>query len=278
MRISIVGLGLIGGSMALDLKASGFATEVIGVDISESHCQQALQRNLVDRILPIEQAIDQSELIILAMSVHHIIKTLPQVLDQVESQVVIDVGSTKQLISEAVKDHPKRANYLGTHPMAGTEFSGPQAALKNLFRNKVVIFCDVQESSKSAILIANEVYDCLRMPIVKMTSRQHDKHVAYVSHISHISSFALALTVLKKEKDEQHILNLASGGFDSTVRLAKSNPEMWSSIFVQNSENAIEVLDNYVTQLKKLRKAIESRDLHLLNSIIMEANKIKKIL
>jgi prephenate dehydrogenase len=278
MRISIVGLGLIGGSMALDLKSNGFASEVIGVDVNELHGQEALSMGLVDRVLPLDLALDQSEVMILSIPVQHIADILPQLLDQVEDQVVLDVGSTKQVISEAVKNHPNRSNYVATHPMAGTEFSGPQAAIKNLFRNKVVVFCDVNQSSRRAIVIANEIYDCLGMPIVKMTSKQHDKHVAYVSHISHISSFALALTVINKEKDERYILNLASGGLNSTVRLAKSNPEMWTPIFMQNSENAVEVLDNYISVLQEFRIAIESGDFQRLNDIMKEANKIRKIL
>lgn len=264
--------------MALDLKASGYASEIIGVDTNEEHCKEALQTMLVDRILPLEQAIYRSEVIILAMPVNHIVNVLPKVLDKTQTQTIIDVGSTKQLISEAVDDHPKRPNYVATHPMAGTEFSGPQAAIKNLFRNKVVVFCDVNRSKKKAITIANEIYDCLGMPVIKMTSRQHDKHVAYVSHISHISSFALALTVLQKEKDERYILSLASGGFNSTVRLAKSSPEMWAPIFMQNSKYAVEVLDNYITVIQEFRAAIESQDLQVLRNIIVEANKIKKIL
>ncbi len=278
MRISVVGLGLIGGSMALDLKANGFASEIIGVDYNEEHCDEALSIKLVDRILSIDLALEQSEVMILATPVQHIVKLLPEVLNKVKSQVIIDVGSTKYPASECVRDHPSRGNYVATHPMAGTEFSGPTAAIKNLFRNKVAIFCDVDLSSKKAIYIANDIFDCLGMPIVKMTSKQHDLHTAYVSHISHVSSFALALTVLKKEKDAQNIFNLASGGFDSTVRLAKSSPEMWTPILAQNAKNIISVLDNYISELIQFRKAIETQDTDALNRIIGEANKIRKIL
>ena len=278
MRISVVGLGLIGGSMALDLKANGFASEIIGVDYNEEHCDEALSIKLVDRILSIDLALEQSEVMILATPVQHIVKLLPEVLNKVKSQVIIDVGSTKYPASECVRDHPSRGNYVATHPMAGTEFSGPTAAKRNLFRNKAAIFCDVDLSSKKAIYIANDIFDCLGMPIVKMTSKQHDLHTAYVSHISHVSSFALALTVLKKEKDAQNIFNLASGGFDSTVRLAKSSPEMWTPILAQNAKNIINVLDNYISELIQFRKAIEAQDTEALNDIISEANKIRKIL
>jgi len=278
MRISVVGLGLIGGSMALDLKANGLASEIIGVDYNEKHCHEALGIKLVDRILPIDLALEQSDVMILAIPVQHIVQVLPEVLNKVKSQVVIDVGSTKYPVSESVKNHPLRGNYVATHPMAGTEFSGPTAATKNLFRNKAAIFCDVDRSSKNAIYIANDIYNCLGMPIVKMTSKQHDLHTAYVSHISHVSSFALALTVLKKEKDAQNIFNLASGGFDSTVRLAKSSPEMWTPIFAQNSDNIITVLDLYIRELQRFRKAIETQNTEALNDIISEANMIRKIL
>jgi len=278
MRISIVGLGLIGGSMALDLKSNGLATKVVGVDINEEHCKAALRLKLVDEVVTLDEAIKQSDLIILATPVQYTMELMPTILDQVKSQIVIDVGSTKYEISEIVKNHPQRKNYLATHPMAGTEFSGPMAAKKNLFRNKAVIFCDVDLSSKKAIDLVNDIYDCLGMPIIKMTSKQHDLHTAYVSHISHISSFALAQTVLKKEKEAQHIFNLASGGFDSTVRLAKSSPEMWAPIFTQNAKNILSVLDKYISELEAFREAIEAKDSQVLVDIMTEANKIKKVL
>ncbi len=278
MRISVVGLGLIGGSMALDLKKNGFASEIIGVDINEKHCEEALSIKLVDRILPIDLALEQSDIMILAIPVQHIVKVLPEVLNMVKSQVIIDVGSTKQLTSESVKHHPSRGNFVATHPMAGTEFSGPTAAINNLFRSKAVIFCDVELSSSEALKLVSDLYFCLGMPIINMNSQEHDLHAAYVSHISHISSFALALTVLKKEKDAQNIFNLASGGFDSTVRLAKSSPEMWTPIFTQNAENVLNVLDTYISELIQIREAIETQNTEALNDIISEANKIRKIL
>ena len=278
MNISILGLGLIGGSMALDLKSSGFASRIYGFDNNETHCQLAVDLGLVDQILPPEQSLQQSDLLILAVPVQHIVKVLPELLGQVSSQVIIDVGSTKRPAIETVKDHPFRSNYVATHPMAGTEFSGPTAAIKDLFRNKVTIFCDVEQSSKHALDLTTEMYQSLGMPIIKMNSTDHDLHAAYVSHISHISSFALALTVLKKEKDAENIFHLASGGFDSTVRLAKSSAEMWTPIFTQNSGNVISVLDTYISELQQFRKAIETQDAEGLKKIIKEANQIRKIL
>ena len=278
MKVSIVGLGLIGGSMALDLKSSGFASHVIGVDIDQQHCQQAMDLRLVDEVLPLDLALSQCDLMVLAVPVQHIVQLLPKVLDQVKDQVVMDVGSTKKNTSDAVRKHPKRLNYVATHPMAGTEYSGPSAAIPCLFRDKVTIFCDVELSSARAVEIATSLYHQLGMPVIEMTSKEHDLHAAYVSHISHISSFALALTVLKKERDTQNIFNLASGGFDSTVRLAKSSAAMWTPIFTQNAENVLNVLDTYINELQQFRKAIEQNDSDSLNEIIAEANKIRKIL
>jgi len=278
MRISIVGLGLIGGSMALDLKAGGFASEVIGVDINQQHCQEAVRRQLVDEIMSLDQALLHCDIMILAVPVHYIIKMLPSILDQVTDQTVIDVGSTKQMAADSVKNHPNRPYYVATHPMAGTEFSGPGAAIPELFKGKVTIFCDVALSSSKAVNTATALYKCLKMPIIEMNSREHDLHAAYVSHISHISSFALALTVLKKEKDTENIFNLASGGFDSTVRLAKSSAAMWTPIFTQNAENVLNVLDTYISELKLFRAAIEQHDAEALNKFIEEANKIRRIL
>lgn len=264
--------------MALDLKANGFASEITGVDTNSEHCEKAIRLQLVDRIASIDQALAQSEMMILAMPVQHIAQILPKILNQVDEQVILDVGSTKQLTSEKVKNHPKRGNFVATHPMAGTEFSGPSAAVKNLFRDKVTIFCDAELSSPEALRLATGLYENLGMPIIQMNSREHDLHAAYVSHISHISSFALAMTVLKKEKDAQNIFNLASGGFDSTVRLAKSSAEMWTPIFTQNAQNVINVLDTYISELRQFRKAIENQDSEALNNFIAEANRIRRIL
>jgi len=278
MRISIVGLGLIGGSMALDLKACGLASEVIGVDRNPEHCEEALKLKLVDQVLSLEEALPLSELVILAIPVQHIVELLPSILDKVSNQVVIDVGSTKEEVSQKVRNHPNRSQFVATHPMAGTEFSGPSAAVIGLFRNKVTIFCDIALSSPQARELVTEVYTQLGMPIIEMESKEHDLHAAYVSHISHISSFALALTVLKKERDTENIFNLASGGFDSTVRLAKSSAAMWTPIFQQNAQNVISVLDTYIAELKQFRAAIENQDAEALNQIITEANKIRRIL
>ncbi len=278
MNVAVVGLGLIGGSMAIDLKKSGFASKLVGIDLEESHVQQALDLKIIDEAGSLESAVEACDLIILAVPVQHIVELLPKVLDQVSTQVVIDVGSTKQVIADLVRAHPNRQRYVATHPMAGTEFSGPQAAITGLFKNKVSIICDVEDCAIEAVKLVNDLYEHLDMPTMSMSAQDHDLHAAYVSHISHISSFALALTVLKKEKQQYNIFSLASGGFDSTVRLAKSSKEMWTPILNQNAKNVLSVLETYMGELDRFRKAIESGDLVTLDALITDANKIRKVL
>ena len=278
MKIAIVGLGLIGGSMALDLKKTGFASQVVGVDHQTKHADRALELGVVNEVMPLDQAIAACEVIILAIPVQSIASLLPTVMDQVDRQSVIEVGSTKQQIVDSIASHPKRARFLSTHPMAGTEFSGPDAAIHDLFQDKTVIFCDSDRTSQQTVSVISKLYEALGMRIIHMDALNHDLHAAYVSHISHISSFALALTVLQKEKDETNIFNLASGGFDSTVRLAKSASSMWTPIFQQNAENILNVLDTYIQELYRFRKAIETQDPAGIDLLIRKANEIKKIL
>ena len=237
MVVTIVGIGLIGGSMAISLKEGGFASTIIGVDNQKENIDKAFRRRLIDEAMPLEEAVRKSDLVILAIPVNAIVKILPKVLDVIEDQVVVDVGSTKLQVMDAVTNHPKRANFVGSHPMAGTEFSGPEAAVPNLFDYKCTVLCDVEKNEDSAVQIVKKMYKFLKMNIIYLNAKEHDIHAAYVSHISHISSFALALTVLEKEKDEGRIFELASGGFSSTVRLAKSSADMWTPIFEQNRDN-----------------------------------------
>ena len=199
-------------------------------------------------------------------------------LDQVDRQVVIDVGSTKMRLLETVKGHPRRGRYVATHPMAGTEHSGPEAAIPNLFDHKCTVLIDVEDSDPDALEQARRLYESIPMRLVELNSRLHDVHTAYVSHISHISSFALALTVLAKEKDESQIFELASGGFDSTVRLAKSSPDMWIPIFRQNRDNVLDVLDEHINQLARFRSLLIKQDFDTFYQLIQEANQIRRIL
>jgi prephenate dehydrogenase len=278
MRVVIIGLGLMGGSAAIDLKKRGFAEVVIGVDSNRLHAETALHIGLVDEIASLDDAISKSDLIILAVPADVAVKMLPKILDRVNDQLVTDMCSTKEMLCQVVKYHAKRQNYIASHPMAGTEFSGPWAAIPGLFDGKAVIFCDAEESGIRSLAAVRRMYETLNMRPVFMDSSSHDRHAAYVSHISHISSFALALTVLDQEKNEKHIFDLASGGFDSTVRLAKSSAEMWSPIFEQNADNVVAVLDTYIEKLNRFRNAITEHDTGKISGLIEKSNKIKKIL
>jgi prephenate dehydrogenase len=278
MKIAIVGLGLIGGSMAIDLKKRGWAHYIIGVDSDKLHAETAQKIGFVDELMNLEEAVDASELVILATPADAVLTLLPKVLDAIKEQIVTDVCSTKVNISERIKFHENRKNYVSAHPMAGTEYSGPWAAVSGLFDGKAVIYTDAEDSDEKALTKVKSLFDALNMRPLYMSAYNHDTHVAYVSHISHISSFALALTVLEKEKNERNIFNLASGGFDSTVRLAKSSADMWTPIFMQNGDNVITVLETYINKLLDFKQAIEDDNKQKMSDLIKKANKIKKVL
>ncbi len=278
MKITIIGVGLIGGSMALDLKKRGFTTKVFGVDNCTNNLQKAKQIGFIDDIKTLEEGVNLADIVILAVPVDAAIKILPKILDKLNNQIVIDVCSVKKSLIDSVKNHKKRKQYVACHPMAGTEFFGPEAAVSELFDNKVNIICNREENCQEAIEKTEKLFTCLKMKLIYMNGEKHDKHVAYVSHISHISSFALAITVLDVEKEEKQIFNLASGGFDSTVRLAKSSKNMWSPIFQNNSENILEVLDNYIFQLEKIKSSIKNNNNSEIIEFIEKANQIKKII
>ena len=283
MQIGIVGLGLIGGSMAIDLKRKGFAQKVVGVEADSVNAAAAKQIGLVDEIVTFEECVAECDIVVLAVPVGAAVRLLPKVLDayqaaQAEDKVVIDVCSTKEMLAESVKYHPCRKQYVATHPMAGTEYSGPWAAMPGLFDGHACIICDAQESSSKAVRKIEALYDALNMRSIHMNSSNHDVHTAYVSHISHVTSFALALTVLDKEKDEKHIFDLASGGFSSTVRLAKSNPDMWVPILTQNRDNVLHVMDTYIEKMNAFRQAIAEGDEDAIRGLIDEANRIRRII
>jgi len=278
MVVTIIGIGLIGGSMAISLKENGFASKIIGVDRSQENLDKAVRRRLIDEDMDLENAIQQSDIIILSIPVNAMLQVLPKVLDLVENQVVMDVGSTKFELMESIQNHPNRKQFVGTHPMAGTEFSGPEAAIPNLFEHKTTVICDAKKSNQTAVDLIEKLYKSLEMNVIHMGSKNHDIHTAYVSHISHISSFALALTVLEKEKDEKAILNLASSGFSSTVRLAKSSAEMWVPVFQQNRDNVLDVLDEHINSLSKFRTFLIKKDFQKIHELILQSNEIKRIL
>ena len=275
-------MGLIGGSMAIDLKRKGFAQEVLGVEAEPLNAAAAQKIGLADRVVPLQECVEESDLIILAVPVGAAVKMLPEILDIFASQnaekVVIDVCSTKEHLSRAVKYHKARKQYVATHPMAGTEYSGPWAAMPGLFDGHACIICDAEESSPKAVQTVERLYDTLNMRTIYMNSSNHDVHTAYVSHISHVTSFALALTVLDKERDEKHIFDLASGGFSSTVRLAKSSPDMWIPILTQNRDNVLQVMDTYIEKMNAFRKAIAEGDEEAVRTLIEDANRIRRII
>ncbi len=278
MILTIVGTGLIGGSMALALKEKGVVSKVIGVDNNEEHLRTAKKLKLIDLSASLEESVKMGDIIVLATPVDVVEKLLPQILDSITNQVVIDVGSIKQAVVDVVKDHSKRGRFVATHPMWGTEYSGPEAAVKGAFAGKATVICNKEQSDSDALKKAEELYKNLEMELLYMNAEEHDTHVAYVSHISHITSFALANTVLEKEREEDAIFSLASAGFESTVRLAKSNPAMWVPIFMQNRENVLDVLNEHISQLRKFKNCLEKENYDYLLELIQRANSIKKII
>ena len=306
--VGIIGLGLIGGSMALDLKRRGFANRVIGVEKEPVNASAAEKIGLVDEIVSYEDCVAQADIIVVAVPVGAAVRIVCDILDRFQQageedspscrsatlsgqmsgespsparwkeKIVIDVCSTKEQICQATYYHPCRGQFVSTHPMAGTEYSGPWAAMPNLFDGRACIFAYAEDSSPKAIKTIEELYDALNMRPIRMNATQHDVHTAYVSHISHVTSFALALTVLDKEKDEKHIFDLASGGFSSTVRLAKSSADMWVPILTQNRDNVLHVMDTYIEKMQQFRQAVEDYDEDRIRQLIEEANRIKKII
>jgi prephenate dehydrogenase len=279
MNVTIIGLGLIGGSIAIDLRKAGLATYLRGVDAVEDNATTAVDLRLVDEAGPLAEMVRPADLVIIAIPVHAVASLLPEVLHSVNATtVVIDAGSTKSAICKSVAAHPKRAQFVAAHPIAGTENSGPQAAFSGLFINKTNIICEQQKSSAQALATARTVFEALGMKTIFMDPEEHDKHVAYVSHLSHVTSFLLGQTVLDIEKDEKNIAMLAGSGFASTVRLAKSSPDMWAPIFEQNMEYLSQALQEYILHLQRFQYHLLKRDVAELHRTMTEANQIRKIL
>ena len=279
MKATVIGLGLIGGSFALSLKEKGLCDVVTGIEHSPSNAQKALELGLVERIVTIDEAIAESDLIVLATPVDTIPIMATKILNRIsEKQIVMDMGSTKQELCEITMLHPRRGRLVATHPMWGTENSGPEAAEHNAFKGRTVVICEKEQTDSDALQVVEHIYQSLGMPIRYMSAEEQDTHCAYVSHISHITSFALALTVLEKEREEEHIFDLAAGGFESTVRLAKSLPQTWAPIFLGNKYNVLDVLREHIHQLQILRRMIERDDREGLIEAMKRANKIREIL
>ncbi|MCK5730269.1 MAG: prephenate dehydrogenase [Draconibacterium sp.] len=278
MRTTIIGLGLIGGSMAKDLRKSKFATELIGVDVNEVHAKKAVEIGLVDRIESLNKGIKNTDIIILAIPVDKELQILSEILDGIsENTTVIDLGSTKKIIVDSVKDHPKRRNFIPAHPMSGTENSGPNAAIENLFKGKIAILCDQQDSGPQHVALVEKMFQTLGMDIAYMTADEQDHSTAFVSHLPHAAAYSLANAVQSKE-DRNIIFDLASGGFRSTVRLAKSSGAMWHPIFQQNRKYVVESMDVYIKHLQEFRDCMKNEDDDKLWDLISNANKIRGIL
>jgi len=279
MKVTIVGLGLIGGSMAIDIRKAGLATELIGVDINSRYIQEAQSLGLVDRILPEDKALNIADLVILAIPVNTLGALLPSILDTIrDNAVVIDAGSTKGQICRTVSSHSRRSQFVAAHPLAGTENSGPTAALAGLFSGKTNIICERERSSEYALAVAEKLFNALGMNTIYMEPDEHDRHVAYVSHLSHVSAFLLGHTVLDIEKDEKQIFSLAGSGFASTVRLAKSSPDMWAPIFEQNMEYLSQALMEYIMHLQRFHYHLMKKDTKEIYKIMTKANEIRRVL
>jgi len=277
--VTIVGVGLISGSFSLALKERALVKKVIGVSRTAASAQKAIELGLIDEVLPLEEAVKQADLIYIAIPVDATIGVMQQVMDMItDKQIVADAGSTKQALCAALASHPMRHRFVATHPMWGTEYSGPEAAVRNAFAGRSCVICEKEKSDAAAVATMEEIYRQLGMHLAYMDADSHDMHTAYISHISHITSFALANTVLEKEKEEDTIFELAGGGFESTVRLAKSNPAMWVPIFKQNREHVLDVLNEHISQLRKFKACLEKENYDYLQELIEQANKIKRIL
>ncbi|MFN4763807.1 prephenate dehydrogenase [Gillisia sp. Q332] len=277
-NIHVIGIGLIGGSFALDLKAFYPQAKIVGIDNCEAHLEKARELGIIDKSAELED-VAGSDLVIIAVPVDAGIGLLKKVLDQIgDHTLVIDAGSTKEKICTEVATHPKRRNFLAAHPISGTEFSGPEAAVSELYRNKTMIICEVEKTAFKLQEKALEIFRHLGMRIRYMDAKSHDKHIAYVSHLSHISSFMLGKTVLEKERNERDIFDMAGSGFASTVRLAKSSPAMWSPIFQQNRENILETLTEYISNLNQFKSLMEENNFEEVYREMEKTNHIKSIL
>ena len=278
MNIFVIGIGLIGGSMAKDIKQIMPDAKIYGIDTNDTHLEEAFALNIIE-LKSSYADLGIANMVIVSIPVDVLVTELPKILDAVNDDcVVFDGGSTKSLICKQLQDHPKRRNYLACHPIAGTEFSGPSAAIEGLYKGKTNIICEVEKTAFKLQERALELFQKMGMRIRYMNPEAHDKHIAYVSHLSHISSFMLGKTVIDKEKNERDIFDMAGSGFESTVRLAKSSPAMWTPIFKQNKENVIETLEEYIQNLKKFKQMLLEEDYKGIYNEMNQTNKIKEIL
>ncbi len=278
MNVVIIGIGLIGGSFAKDIKQLFPEAHIIGVDKNDSHLDEALELNLIDEKGDYGN-LKSADVVYVSIPVNALVHELPKILDAVgDETVVMDAGSTKRLICESVADHPNRRNFMACHPIAGTEFSGPSAAINGLYEGKTNIICEIEKTAFKLQEKALDIFQKMQMRIRYMNPEAHDKHIAYVSHLSHISSFMLGKTVIQKEKNERDIFDMAGSGFESTVRLAKSSPDMWTPIFEQNRDNVVETLEEYIQNLENFKQLLLNQDYDKVYTEMSDTNKIKQIL
>ncbi len=278
MNVFIIGIGLIGGSLAKDIKQLYPNAKIYGVDTNKDHLEQAMALNLID-LKSSYADLPLADVVVVSIPVDVLVSELPRILDGINhGAVVFDAGSTKSQVCKAVEDHPKRRNFLACHPISGTEFSGPSAAIQGLYEGKTNIICEVEKTAFKLQEKALHLFQQLGMRIRYMNPEAHDKHIAYVSHLSHISSFMLGKTVIEKEKNERDIFDMAGSGFESTVRLAKSSPDMWTPIFEQNKQNVVETLEEYIRNLQQFKQMLLDENFEGIHKEMDNTNKIREIL
>ena len=278
MKVGIIGLGLIGSSLALKISEAYNDITIYGEDISESNLNYTIENRIINNKLE-EKDYSKLDILFVAIPVDQVLKVLSPILDKVgENTLVVDLGSTKKPICDLVNSNQNRRKFLAAHPIAGTEFSGPMSADSSLFDNKTIILCETEKTENRLLNIAKDLFLSIGMSIKEMTADEHDKHIAYVSHLSHITSFMLGKTVMDKEKDEETIYDMAGSGFESTVRLGKSSPSMWTPIFNQNKKNIIDALDEYLKNIKNFKHLIETDNLSEMFNEMKQINGIKNIL
>ena len=278
MKVGIIGLGLIGSSLALKIGEVYNDITIYGEDISESNLKYTIENKIISNKLE-EKDYSKLDILFIAIPVDQVLKVLSPILDKVgENTLVVDLGSTKKPICDLVNSNQNRRKFLAAHPIAGTEFSGPMSADSSLFDNKTIILCETEKTENRLLNIAKDLFLSIGMSIKEMTADEHDKHIAYVSHLSHITSFMLGKTVMDKEKDEETIYDMAGSGFESTVRLGKSSPSMWTPIFNQNKKNIIDALDEYLKNIKNFKHLIETDNLSEMFNEMEQINGIKNIL
>ncbi|WP_394909189.1 prephenate dehydrogenase [uncultured Helicobacter sp.] len=276
LNAGIIGLGLIGGSMGLALRELGGFGCIAGFDNNPLHSQQALSLGLVDECISLEELISDGDVLFLATPVESIIALLPKLTSIKPSATIIDLGGTKELIIKHIPDSIRK-NFIAAHPMAGTEFYGPKAALPHLFKDSIVILTNLEESGEAQIQMAREIFLGIGMKIIKMDAHEHDRHIALISHMPHIISYALANAVLSQE-DPQTILALIGGGFRSMSRLSKSSPKMWNDIFKQNTQNVLDSITSFQDELQKAKNMLESKDWEGLEAFMAQANKLQEFM